>query len=397
MYKFEVQHQICTNMIIEREIQKELVAMAGHYPAVTITGPRQSGKTTLARTTFPNKPYFSLENPDTRQLIELDPRAFLQANPDGMIIDEFQRYPNILSYIQEVVDSKRVAGQFILTGSNQLSILSNVSQSLAGRTSLLKLLPFTIAEANELDNNSEINHLLTKGFYPGVYSNELNPYKAYRNYFETYIERDVRQLSNLQNLHQFQLFVRLCAGRIGQLFNASALGNEIGVSVHTIQHWLSVLEASYVVFVLQPWHSNLNKRMVKTPKIYFYDVGLASFLLGIENETHIATHPLRGALFENMVVVELLKRRFNNGLDSNFYFYRDNHGNEVDLVQEQGNFINLFEIKSSMTFHPDFLKGLKYLRNLIPDRIKESLLIYSGEKDFKVLENKAVNFLRISH
>ena len=382
-------------MIIEREIQKELVAISGQYPVVTITGPRQSGKTTLARTTFPNKPYFNLENPDTRRQVELDPRTFLQANPDGMIIDEFQRYPEILSFIQGVVDSKRVAGQFILTGSNLLSMISTISQSLAGRTSLLKLLPFTISEANRFDNDLGVNHLLTKGFYPGVYSNDLYPYKAYRNYFETYIERDVGQLSNLQNLHQFQLFVRLCAGRTGQLFNASALGNEIGVSVHTIKHWLSILEASYVVFVLQPWHSNLNKRIVKTPKIYFYDVGLASYLLGIENESQITSHPLKGALYENMIVVELLKRRFNKGLDSNFYFYRDNHGNEVDLVQEQGQYLNLFEIKSSMTFHPDFLKGLNYLRNLIPDRIQESLLIYSGEEEFKVLDNKVVNFQRI--
>ncbi len=202
-------------------------------------------------------------------------------------------------------------------------------------------------------------------------------------------------MSNIQNLHQFQLFIRLCAGRIGQLFNASALCNEIGVSVHTIKNWLSILEASFIVFVLHPWHSNLNKRIVKTPKIFFYDVGLASYLLGIENETHVATHPLRGALFENMVVLELLKKRYNNGLDSNFYFYRDNHGNEVDLVQEQGHYLNLFEIKSSMTFHPDFLKGLNYLKNLIPDRIKESHLIYSGEDDFTVQNHKVVNFQRI--
>lgn len=369
--------------------------MAEQYPVVTITGPRQSGKTTLARTTFPNKPYFNFENPDTRQLAELDPRSFLQANPEGMIIDEFQRYPNMLSYIQDIVDSNNEEGQFILTGSNQLSMLSNVSQSLAGRTSLLKLLPFTISEANMLDNNLSIDHLLIKGFYPGVYSNGLHPYKAYRNYFKTYVERDVRQLSNIQNLHQFQLFIRLCAGRTGQLFNASALGSEIGVSTHTIKHWLSVLEASYIVFLLQPWHSNLNKRMVKTPKIYFYDVGLASYLLGIENETHISTHPLRGALFENMVVLELLKQRFNSGLDSNLYFYRDNHGNEVDLLQELGNQINLFEIKSSMTFHADFLKGLQYLKKLIPERINDSVLIYSGDEDFKVLENKVVNFRRI--
>jgi len=369
--------------------------MASQYPVVTITGPRQSGKTTLAKMAFPRYSYYSFENPDIREQVQADPNAFLQANTNGVIIDEFQHFPEILSYIQDVVDKSTGKGLFILTGSNQLSVLNKVNQSLAGRTALLKLLPFSFSEIKKEVHQLSINQIMLHGFYPGVYANNLNPYKAYRNYYETYIERDVRQISNIQNLRQFQLFVRLCAGRIGQLFNASALSNEIGVSNQTIKHWLSILEASYIVYILPPWHANLKKRLVKSPKIYFYDVGLASFLLGIENEKHIETHPLRGSLYENMVLLELVKNRFNSGLDSNFYFYRDNHNNEVDVIQEQGYGLNLFEIKSSMTFHQAFLKGLNYLNKLLPDRINKSMLVYSGADDFEIQNHKVTNFLRV--
>ncbi|MCF8362286.1 MAG: ATP-binding protein [Prolixibacteraceae bacterium] len=382
-------------MLIERKIEKELKEMALQYPVVTITGPRQSGKTTLAKMTFPGYAYFSLENPDTREQVQGDPKAFLYANPKGVIIDEFQHFPEILSYIQGVVDKSKEKGIFILTGSNQLSVLRKVNQSLAGRTALLKLLPFSISEIKSEIKDLTVNRIIMEGFYPGVFSNRLNPYKAYRNYYETYIERDVRQISNIQNLRQFQLFIRLCAGRIGQLFNASALSNEIGVSNQAIKHWLSILEASYIVYILPPWHANLKKRLVKSPKIYFYDVGLASFLLGIENEKHLEMHPLRGALFENMVLLELVKNRFNSGLDSNFYFYRDNHNNEVDVVQEQGHHLNLFEIKSSMTFHSGFLKGLNYLNKILPDRIDQSTLVYSGTDDFILQNHKVINFFRV--
>lgn len=382
-------------MIIRRNIESELLDIASQYPVVTITGPRQSGKTTLARSAFSGKPYFNFENPDTRALIEADPRAFFTNNPDGAIIDEFQRFPDLLSYIQGIVDETDQKGQFILTGSNNLSMLGNISQSLAGRTALLKLLPFSIGEAEKMDEDLSVDHLLTKGFYPGIYANSMNPFKAFGNYFETYIERDVRQLSNIQNLSQFQFFIRLCAGRVGQLFNASNISNEIGVSMPTIKHWMSVLEASYIVFLMQPWHANLNKRLVKTPKLYFYDVGLAAYLLGIENEKQITTHPLRGSLFENMVVVELLKERYNKGLNSNLYFYRDKHNNEVDVVQEQGHLVNLYEIKSSMTFNPDFLKGLNYLKKLVPDSIQNSTLVYSGDDDFTIQNYRVVNYKRL--
>lgn len=382
-------------ILVKRKIIQEVTDLATKYPVITITGPRQSGKTTLAKSIFPDKPYFNLENPDTRQMIENDARLFFSNNPKGAVIDEFQRYPDILSYIQDIVDEKKQNGQFILTGSNQLSMLSNVSQSLAGRTALLKLLPLSIDEVNQFEKDFSTDSLLYAGFYPGIYSKGLNPTKAYSNYYETYIERDARQLSNIQNLSQFQLFIKLCAGRVGQLFNASNIANELGVAVNTIKNWISVLQATYVVFLLQPWHTSMNKRLVKTPKLYFYDVGLASFLLGIENELQITTHPLRGPLFENMVLIELLKERYNKGLGNNFYFYRDQHNNEVDIVQEQGHLVNLFEIKSSMTFHPDFLKGLNYLKKLIPDRIQNSTLVYSGNEDFITQNHKVVNYQRI--
>lgn len=382
-------------MFIRRKIESELNEMASQYPVVTITGPRQSGKTTLAKMAFPLYSYYSFENPDTREQIQADPNAFLKANANGVIIDEFQHFPEILSYIQGVVDSSTAKGMFVLTGSNQLSVLNKVNQSLAGRTALLKLLPFSFSEIKEEIQGLSLSQIMLHGFYPGVYANKLNPYKAYRNYYETYIERDVRQISNIQNLRQFQLFIRLCAGRIGQLFNASALSNEIGVSNQTIKHWLSILEASYIVYVLPPWHANLKKRLVKSPKLYFYDVGLASFLLGIENEKHIETHPLRGALFENMVLLDLVKNRYNTGLDSNFYFYRDNHNNEVDVVQEQGYGLNLYEIKSSSTFHQNFLKGLNYLKKLLPERINKSMLVYSGSDDFEIQNHQVMNYFRI--
>jgi predicted AAA+ superfamily ATPase len=369
--------------------------MAAQYPVVTITGPRQSGKTTLAQTTFPGYGYFSLENPDTREQIQNDPRAFLESNSKGIIIDEFQHVPEILSFIQGVVDKTKQKGLYILTGSNQLLMLGKVNQSLAGRTALLKLLPFSINEIRELSHNFTVDKFITTGFYPGIYSNQLNPYKAYRNYYETYIERDVRQISNIQNIRQFQLFVRLCAGRIGQLFNANALANEVGVSNKTIKHWISILETSFVVFMLPPWHANIKKRLVKSPKIYFYDVGLAAYSLGIEEENHLTSHPLRGALFENMIVMELVKIRFNAGIDSNLYFYRDNHGNEVDVIQEKGHLLDLFEIKSSMTFHSGFLKGLNYLKKLVPERIQKSTLVYAGKDEFITENHSIINFKKL--
>lgn len=379
-------------MWIDREIKAELVDLALHYPVVMITGPRQAGKTSLARQVFPDKPYYSIENPDVRQQISSDPRAFFTSNPDGAIIDEFQRYPEILSYIQGIVDEKKQNGQFILTGSNNVSMLSKVTQSLAGRVALLKLLPFSIAEIGAFGKNYSVDDYLLNGFYPRVYADNLNPTKAYRNYYETYVERDIRQILQVKDVSLFQKFMKLCAGRVGQLFNANNLATEVGVSSMTIQAWLSALQATYIVFLVQPWSANISKRLVKTPKLYFYDVGLAAYLLGIENTSHVETHPLRGSLFENMVTLELLKKRYNAGLDNNLYFYRDNHGNEVDIMQEAGYQLNLFEIKSAETFTPHFLKGLDYFKKIVPDRVGISNLVYAGSDEMSIKEHRIVNY-----
>ena len=379
-------------MWIDREINTELVDLALHYPVVMITGPRQAGKTSLARQVFPDKPYYSIENPDVRQQISTDPRAFFTSNPDGAIIDEFQRYPEILSYIQGIVDEKKQNGQFILTGSNNVSMLSKVTQSLAGRVALLKLLPFSIAELGAFGKNYSVDDYLLNGFYPRVYADNLNPTKAYRNYYETYVERDIRQILQVKDVSLFQKFMKLCAGRVGQLFNANNLATEVGVSYQTIFAWLSALQATYIVFLVQPWSANISKRLVKTPKLYFYDVGLAAYLLGIENTSHVETHPLRGSLFENMVTLELLKNRYNAGLDNNLYFYRDNHGNEVDIMQEAGYQLNLFEIKSAETFTPHFLKGLDYLKKIVPDRVGKSNLVYAGSDEMTIKEHRIVNY-----
>jgi predicted AAA+ superfamily ATPase len=379
-------------MWIDREINTELVDLALHYPVVMITGPRQAGKTSLARQVFPDKPYYSIENPDVRQQISTDPRAFFTSNPDGAIIDEFQRYPEILSYIQGIVDGKKQNGQFILTGSNNVSMLSKVTQSLAGRVALLKLLPFSIAELGAFGKNYSVDDYLLNGFYPRVYADNLNPTKAYRNYYETYVERDIRQILQVKDVSLFQKFMKLCAGRVGQLFNANNLATEVGVSYQTIFAWLSALQATYIVFLVQPWSANISKRLVKTPKLYFYDVGLAAYLLGIENTLHVETHPLRGSLFENMVTLELLKKRYNAGLDNNLYFYRDNHGNEVDIMQEAGYQLNLFEIKSAETFTPHFLKGLDYFKKIVPDRVGKSNLVYAGSDEMTIKEHRIVNY-----
>ncbi len=382
-------------MWIKRNIEIELIDLAKQYSVIMITGPRQAGKTSLARHVFPDKPYYSFENPDTRTMISADPRAFFSSNPNGAIIDEFQRYPDILSYIQGIVDEKKQKGQFILTGSNNVSMLSNISQSLAGRVAILKLLPFCISEIAELTSDYSVDDFILQGFYPAIYSDKLNSTKAYRNYYETYVERDVRQLINIKDLVGFQKFLRLCAGRTGQLFNASSIANEVGTSYLTIQSWLSVLQATYIVFIMQPWSVNISKRLVKTPKLYFYDIGLAAYLLGLSTISHVETHPLRGSLFENMVVLELLKKRYNAGLDNNLYFYRDNHGNEVDILQEDGYKLNMYEVKSAETFTPHFLKGLDYFKKIAPDRAGVSNLVYAGNQEMIIKEHKILNYRNI--
>jgi len=380
-------------MIIKRDILPELFLAAKKYPVVTITGPRQSGKTTLAKTAFPKKPYLSMEDPDVRNAALSDPRAFFSGLKTGAIIDEIQKAPELLSYIQGIVDNSNRAGQFILTGSQQFEVVSRVAQSLAGRTAMLKLLPFTIKELSNLRRFNSVDEYLLNGFYPRVHDKKIEPVKAYKDYFETYIQRDLRQLINVKDLNLFQKFVRLCAGRIGSIFIASNLANEVGVSVTTIQSWLSILEASYIVFLLQPYYENIGKRLIKSSKLYFYDVGIASYLLGIENLSQVQRDPLRGGLIENLVLMELVKQRYNSGRDHNMYFFRDSHHNEVDIIFKSAHMLIPYEIKSAQTFHPDFMKTLQYLSDLFPGRVKNGYLVYTGDLEQKSKQFSLINFV----
>ncbi len=385
-------------MFIQREIKKTALSVLKKYPVLTVTGPRQSGKTTFVKHMFPDFHYESLEDPDVREIALSDPRMFLKkANKKNMILDEIQRAPELISYIQSVVDDSEKLGMFILTGSHQFDLIQNISQSLAGRTAILKLLPFSISELSQMKLTESLNQHIQEGFYPGVHDRKIDPVIAYKNYFETYIERDLRQVIQIQNLRLFRKFVKLCAGRIGQLFSASSLANETGVSVPTINSWISILETSFIIMLLEPYYTNTKKRLIKTPKLYFYDTGLASYLLGIENQLHLSRDPLRGSLFENLVIMELVKKRYNMGLDHNLFFYRDSNMNEVDILVKSGDKFKAIEVKSAETFHKSFLKGLSYIKKIFPQNVEASYVVYSGEKELKGKEFNLVNYKDLSN
>ncbi len=347
--------------MIYREASHTLSLLASQFKAVAVTGPRQSGKTTLVRAVFPQKPYVNLENPDERTYASEDPRGFLANYPNGAIFDEVQRVPALFSYLQQILDENSAKGLFILTGSNNFLLHENISQSLAGRVGYLFLLPLSILE---LPSHFSTNELLFRGFYPDLYNATTETGLFYANYIRTYIERDVRLIKNISNLATFEKFIRLCAGRIGQLLNMNNLATDVGVDVKTVSSWLSVLETSFVIFRLQPYHESFNKRLVKMPKLYFTDTGLASALLGIEKHEQLVTHPLRGNLFENMVITEFLKYRYNQGKSSNLYFWRNNMGNEVDLIYDSNEQMVPIEIKSGQTVTSDYLKGINYWHKL---------------------------------
>ncbi|MFH1394910.1 MAG: ATP-binding protein [Candidatus Omnitrophota bacterium] len=369
-------------MFIPRILKKDLIRLSKQYPVVTLTGPRQSGKTTLVKNIFPKKSYISLEDPDSRLIAENDPRRFFSRFPHGAIIDEIQRVPTLLSYIQTIVDNNNKTGMFILTGSAQFELLTNISQSLAGRTAIVKLLPFSHEEIKNITSNYGLNDILFTGFYPRIYDKKLNPSEALNFYVSTYLERDVRNLLNIKKLNQFETFLRLCAARTGQILNLSNLGNDCGINHNTASAWLSILEASYILFRVRPHFKNFSKRLIKSPKIYFYDVGLASYLLGIQQPSQIETHPLRGQLFETYIASELLKKRYNSVKENNLYYFRDNIGNEIDLVLDYGDKVLPIEIKSGMTFSDDMLKGLIFYNNLTKNFIAPPVLIYGGKKTF---------------
>lgn len=349
--------------MVIRIAQKELINLSKQYKAIAVVGPRQSGKTTLVKYVFPDKPYVNLENPDMRNFALEDPKAFLGQFPKGAILDEAQRAPDLFSYLQQILDEKEDTAQYILTGSNNFLLQQSITQSLAGRVGYLNLLPFSLSEIKDIAPKT-IQGKLFKGFYPPLYDKPFETQKWFLNYIRTYIERDVRQLRGIDNLIVFERFVKLCAGRIGQLLNKNALAIETGVDGKTIESWIGVLEASFIVFRLQPYHKNFNKRLVKMPKLYFYDVGLASALLGVQDEGQLNMHPFKGSLFENMVVVELLKQRLNKGKPNNLYFWRNSRGNEIDVIIDNFDELIPIEIKSGKTITNDYFKGLKYWNTL---------------------------------
>ncbi len=361
--------------MIQREAEAEIRTLAKQFKAVAIVGPRQSGKTTLARHIFGDKPYVNLENPDLRRYATDDPRGFLSDYPRGAVLDEVQRVPELFSYLQQILDESEDHGLFILTGSNNFLLQERISQSLSGRVGYLNLLPLALSEIK--DTRSTVNELMYKGGYPVLHSEVAEPAKWYPNYIRTYVERDVRLIKNISDLDTFERFLRLCAGRIGQLLNMSSLAVETGVDVKTIGAWLSVLETSFVLFRLQPYHQNYNKRIVKMPKLYFYDTGLAISLLGIENSAQLALNPFRGSLFENMIIVELLKKRYNAGKSHQLFFWRDNVGNEVDLLINKGNSLLPVEIKSGQTVTDDYFKGLLFWNKITATG--GGYIIYGGE------------------
>lgn len=368
---------------IERQALDVLLQRATLYPVVTVLGPRQSGKTTLCRMAFPDKPYVNLEQPDMREFAQQDPKAFLAQFSDGVVLDEIQNVPSLLSWIQVLTDADPRKGRFVLTGSHQLQVSAQVTQSLAGRTAVIELLPLSLSElakASDLPTvePADANVLMLQGGYPRIHAQNMPPEVMLSDYFATYVERDVRQLINLRHLREFGQCVRLLAGRTGQLLNQTSLGNEVGVSSNTITQWLSILEASFLVFSLAPWSVNIGKRLVKSPKIYFYDVGLACWLLGIKTVEQLQHHPLRGALFENLVVLEVLKSLRHQGLRDPLYFFRDSNGLEVDLLLDHADGLQLVEIKASQTVSMPLFKNLRTVAALLGDHVKSQYLIYGG-------------------
>ncbi len=363
--------------MIYRKLTEKLKYLVSKFPVVAVTGPRQSGKTTLLKMTFPDMIYVSLENPDTRFFAIEDPRGFLKTYSNNVIFDEIQRVPKLFSYIQEKVDNDK--GKFILSGSQNFLLHQQISQTLAGRVAILKLLPFSY---QELKNSNIIydnyDDYIFKGFYPRIYDLELHPTDWYPNYIQTYLEKDVRSIKNIKDLNKFQVFLKLVAGRVGQIVNFSSLSNDLGLTVPTVRDWLSILESSYIIYFLKPHHRNHNKRVIKMPKLYFYDIGLVSSLLGVEYKEQINTHYLKGALFENLIITEMLKSRFNTGKESNLYYWRDKTGNELDILSENLNVVDIFELKSGKTITKSFFKGINYY-NKISKTINKSFLIYGGD------------------
>ena len=369
--------------MIPRLATSTLTRLAKGFPVIALTGPRQSGKTTLAKHVFPNKTYVSLENPEELEFAQKDPKRFLARFKEGAILDEVQRCPSLLSWIQGLVDERSRMGDFVLTGSSQFELVAGITQSLAGRVGRVELLPLSIqelAQAHQLPN--QLNTCLLQGGYPSIYDRQVSPQDWFSNYIATYIERDVRQLIAVRDLTQFQRFVKMCAARSGQILNLAALGADCGLSASTAREWLSVLEASYLVTRIQPYYQNFGKRLVKTPKLYFLDVGLMAWLIGIRDTVTLDTHVSRGALFETFVVSELIKRQYNQGQNADLYFWRDSAGNEIDLLFDTPKGLQAIEIKSGSTFASDWIKGFKVWKRNTQVNTLIPRIIYGGTDSY---------------
>lgn len=367
---------------IDRTAEVTLKRLAASFPIVGITGPRQAGKTTLARHYFPKKPYVSLEDPDQLDFAHTDPRRFLGQFPQGAILDEIQRCPELFSYLQRIVDEAQQMGQYILTGSQQFGFRSEISQTLAGRIGLIHLLPFSIKELSAAGTESEsLDDTLYRGFYPPIYDRNIRPADWYGSYVQTYLERDVHQLIKVKDLNTFRTFLRICAGRAGQIINLSSIGNDCGLSHNTVKEWLSVLEASYIIFQLSPHHNNFSKRLIKSPKLYFYDTGLLAWLLGVKQPEQIIMHAMRGAMFENLIISELLKYQYSRGESPSIYMWRDNNGLEIDVIIDQGNRLIPVEIKAGQTINRDFFRNLKKWQKLAGNKVSQGYLVYGGDRN----------------
>ena len=375
--------------MLARKSAPILLQFAKQYPIITLTGPRQSGKTTLAQMCFPDKPYLSLEDPDTRRLALDDPRSFLERYPNGAIIDEVQQAPDLFSYIQTYSDKAKTEGRYILTGSQQFGMMERLTQSLAGRTALSCLLPLSVSETKQ---HLDLNQTLFTGGFPRIYDKTLNPTDAMRFYVQTYLERDVRTLINIKDMRSFELFLGIIAGRSGQLANTESIANDCGITHNTVKSWLSILEASYIIKLVAPYHSNQNKRLIKMPKIFFLDTGLLCYLLGIFSPDQLTSHPLRGSIFETFVFTELYKTLAHQNLPYSLFFYRDYQGHEVDFLIDCGSVLKLIEVKASSTYNTDQLKGIRYLSSLLSSQTLQSYVVYAGAESFNHLGSRFLNW-----
>ena len=378
--------------MIERTLTAKIIALAQKFQVITLTGPRQAGKTTLVRAAFPGLPYASLEEPDVRQIALTDPRGFLSNYPAGAVLDEVQNTPDLFSYIQRLVDEDRQV-RFVLTGSSNFLLMERISQTLAGRTAVVYLLPFSFAELAPGAESYE--SLIFKGRYPRVFDRDMAPTDFYPAYIQTYVERDVRLLKNIGDSNAFIQFIRLCAGRIGQLLNYASLASDAGISPNTAKAWLSILESSYILYRLQPYYRNFSKRLVKSPKLYFHDTGVACSLLGIRDENQVNLHYMKGALFENLVIGEFIKRAFHRGENRQPYFWQDNHGREIDCLLVNGDRVTPVEIKSGKTMSTSYFDNLRYWRPLMSLSEDQSYVVYGGDQSLQTSAGALVSWRQL--